>query len=133
MVYNLGEFKAAHYNKVRQEVQALVDIVHGAGKVIKVIIEIGLLTDNEIGIASRLVADTGADYVKTSTGFTTSGATLADVKIMKNAVDKRIKIKAAGGIRNREMAEALIGAGADRLGTSSSLSVLGIVNDEPIK
>ncbi|CAH0418055.1 deoxyribose-phosphate aldolase [Periweissella ghanensis] len=133
MVYNLGEFKAAHYNKVRQEVQALVDIVHGAGKVIKVIIEIGLLTDNEIGIASRLVADTGADYVKTSTDFTTSGATLADVKIMKNAVDKRIKIKAAGGIRNREMAEVLIGAGADRLGTSSSLSVLGIVNDEPSK
>ncbi|CAH0416023.1 deoxyribose-phosphate aldolase [Periweissella fabaria] len=129
MVFNIGEFKAGHYNHVRQDIQAVVDEVHGAGKIIKVIIEIGLLTDNEVAVASRLVADTGADYVKTSTGFTTSGATLNDVKLMKNAVDNRIKIKAAGGIRTREMAENLLDAGASRLGTSSSLAVLGVANE----
>ncbi|MCT6918152.1 MAG: 2-deoxyribose-5-phosphate aldolase, partial [Bifidobacteriales bacterium] len=105
--------------------RAVVEAVHQAGKVVKVIIETALLSDEQIARASVLVADAGADFVKTSTGFASRGASVHDIEIIKEAVKGRIHIKAAGGIHTRQEAEALINAGAERLGTSSSMAIIG--------
>ncbi|WEV69242.1 deoxyribose-phosphate aldolase [Bifidobacterium sp. ESL0775] len=125
MVMNIGEMKGGNYDKVSEDIKAVVDTCHEAGKVVKVIIETALLTDDEIAKASELVADAGADFVKTSTGFSTRGASVHDVEIMKAAVGDRIKVKAAGGIHTREDAEAMIAAGAERLGVSASMAIIG--------
>ena len=88
------------------------------GKVLKVIIETCLLTDDEKRLACRAVIDGGADFVKTSTGFSSAGATIEDVRLLKQEVGDKIKVKAAGGIRDFDFAEKLIAAGADRIGES---------------
>ena len=94
------------------------------GKVLKVIIEACLLTDEEKIRACRLAEEAGADFVKTSTGFSSGGATVADVALMRKAVGGRLKVKAAGGIRTLADARAMIGAGASRIGASAGIAIV---------
>ncbi|MGP4117535.1 deoxyribose-phosphate aldolase [Levilactobacillus zymae] len=125
VVMNIGEFKAGHDVQVRQDLEAVITTGHQHHKLVKVIIETALLTDQEITRASELVADAGAEFVKTSTGFSTRGAEVNDVVLMKQAVGDRIKVKASGGVHTKAEAEAMIAAGASRLGTSSGMRVIG--------
>lgn len=126
MVMNIGEMKSKHYDKVEEDIQAVVDAGHKAGKVVKVIIETCLLTDDEITKASQIVAKTGADFVKTSTGFSTEGATVHAVELMSAATKGTdTAVKASGGIHSAEDAQAMIDAGATRLGVSHSMKVIG--------
>jgi deoxyribose-phosphate aldolase len=126
MVMNIGEMKAGHYDKVEADIQALVDAGHAENKVVKVIIETCLLTDDEITKASKIVAKTGADFVKTSTGFSTEGATVHGVELMAAAVKgTNTQVKASGGIHSAAEAQAMIDAGATRLGVSHSMAVIG--------
>lgn len=128
MVMNIGEMKSNHNIKVKDDIRKVVETVHEAHKVIKVIIETALLSDEEIILATKIVADAGADFVKTSTGFSTSGATVHDVKLMNKVAGTRLKIKAAGGIHSASEAKSMIDAGASRLGTSSSIKIINEQN-----
>lgn len=122
MVMNIGLFRAQRYREVLLDIQAVKRV---AGKrVVKVIIETGLLTDEEKVRAARLVLASGADFVKTSTGFGPGGATVEDVALLAGVVRGRIGIKAAGGIRTMEQAGALLAAGATRLGTSAGVAIV---------
>ena len=126
MVMNIGEMKSGHLDKVEQDIQAVVDVCHQNKRVIKVIIETCLLTDDEIEAAAKIVAKTGADFDKTSTGFSTQGATVYAVEIMVQAVKgTSTAVKASGGIHTPEDAQAMIDAGATRLGVSHSLAIIG--------
>ena len=126
MVMNIGEMKAGHYTQVADDIQAIVKVGHDAGKVVKVIIETALLTDDEITKASQIVAEAGADFVKTSTGFSTRGASVHDVELMSAAVaGTTTQVTASGGIHSAEEAEATVNAGATRLGGSHSMKVIG--------
>lgn len=126
MVMNIGEMKSDHYEKVAADIKAVVDAGHASNKVVKVIIETCLLTDDEITKASKIVADAGADFVKTSTGFSTQGATVHAVELMSAAVKgTNTSVKASGGIHSPEEAEEMINAGATRLGVSHSMKVIG--------
>lgn len=126
MVMNIGEMKGGNFTKVADDIKAVVKVGHDAGKVVKVIIETALLTDDEITKASQIVADAGADFVKTSTGFSTRGAAVHDVELMSAAVaGTDTQVKASGGIHSAEEAEAMINAGATRLGVSHSMKVIG--------
>ncbi len=125
MVLNIGELKSEHYAAVQADIEAVVKTGHAADKLVKVIIETALLSDEEITKASEIVADAQADFVKTSTGFSTRGAEVHDVELMKAAVGDRIKVKASGGIHNAQEAQAMIDAGASRLGVSASMAIIG--------
>lgn len=125
MVMNIGEFKSRHYDKVQADIEAVVATGHAANKLVKVIIETALLADDEISKASDIVANAHADFVKTSTGFSTRGAAVHDVELMKAAVGDRIKVKASGGIHSAAEAQAMIDAGASRLGVSASMKIIG--------
>lgn len=126
MVMNIGEMKSKHYDKVEADIQAVVDAGHQAGKLVKVIIETCLLTDDEITKAAQIGAKTGADFVKTSTGFSTEGATVHGVELMAAAVKgTATAVKASGGIHSAADAQAMIDAGATRLGVSHSMQVIG--------
>lgn len=122
MVINLGMVKEQNYEGVLAEIQEIKKACHG--KPLKVIIETCLLTEEEKIKLCQVVTRAGADYIKTSTGFSTGGATFADVELMRNHVGKDIKVKAAGGIASVEDAEKFIALGADRLGTSRLISLL---------
>ena len=98
-------------------------LYNGKGAVLKVIIEVGYLTDEEIADACKLVEQAGGDFVKTSTGYGPRGATLKDIEIMKNSVSSAVGVKAAGGIRTLESALAMIDAGADRLGLTATRQI----------
>ena len=111
--------KDKDYDYVREDIQAVVEASKPA--IVKVIIETCLLTKEEIKKASELSEEAGAHFVKTSTGFSTGGATVEDVKLMKESVSDKMKIKASGGIRSKEFAEELLAAGADRLGVGNGL------------
>ena len=106
------------------EVAKCSKLAHDHQKLLKVIIETAYLSDIEIETVSKLCADAGADFVKTSTGFASSGAKTEHITIMRNAIPPTVGIKASGGIKTREFAEELIGAGATRIGTSSSISII---------
>lgn len=121
MVINVGYLKSKKYNEVEEDIKAVVDTAKGKAHV-KVIIETCLLTDDEKVKACELSVAAGADFVKTSTGFSTGGATIEDVKLMKKTVGNRAKVKASGGIRDYNTAVAMIEAGADRIGTSSGVA-----------
>lgn len=126
MVMNIGEMKSGHEDKVEDDIQAVVDAGHAANKVVKVIIETCLLTDDEITRAAKIVAKTGADFAKTSTGFSTGDATVHAVKLMAEAVQgTSTAVKASGGIHTAEEAQAMIDAGATRLGVSHSMQIIG--------
>lgn len=116
MVINIGELKAGNYEFVKNEIAALKKVCKD--HILKVIVEACLLSDEEIKICCNLVTEAKADYIKTSTGFSESGATLHDVSLMAENVGKGVKVKAAGGIADLEDADNFIKAGASRLGTS---------------
>ena len=119
MVMNIGALKDKNYDLVRDDVKAVVEAANGT--LVKVILETCLLTEDEIKKACELCVEAKADYVKTSTGFSTRGATIEDVRIMKEAVHGKAKVKAAGGVRTPEDMVKIVAAGADRIGTSLSL------------
>lgn len=122
MVINIGDVKAGEYEKVLAEIQAIKAACNG--KLLKVIIETCLLTDEEKIKMCEVVTKSGAEYIKTSTGFSTAGATFADVKLMREHVGAEVKVKAAGGISSVADAEEFIALGADRLGTSRLIPLL---------
>ena len=119
MVINVADLKAGRTDRVTAEIAAVR--ASCPGKILKVIIECCLLTDKEKRAACRCVAEGGADYVKTSTGFSSSGATVEDVRLLRESSPASVRVKAAGGIRTREQGEAFLAAGADRLGSSGIL------------
>lgn len=122
MVINLCDVKNRRYGAVEQEIRELKQAV--GEKILKVIIETCYLTTEEKIAMCHAVTNAGADYIKTSTGFGTAGATLEDVLLMKENIGPEVKIKAAGGIRTREDMEAYVKAGCARLGTSSAVTIL---------
>jgi deoxyribose-phosphate aldolase len=122
MVINVSRLKSGDLAAVRQDIAEVVLATPGAEH--KVILETCYLTEQEKITACRLVVEAGADYVKTSTGFGAGGATVADVKLLKAAVDGRARVKASGGIRDWKTTRELLAAGADRIGTSASLKIL---------
>jgi deoxyribose-phosphate aldolase len=126
MVMNIAAFKSGDFVTVLNDIQAVTTACHLQNKVIKVIIETAYLNEEEIEKACRLCVDCEVDFVKTSTGFATSGATIEAVELMRKILPAKTKIKAAGGIRDIAFAEALIKAGASRLGTSASLNLIGV-------
>jgi deoxyribose-phosphate aldolase len=122
MVMNIGLFKAGEYREVKKDIHEVACAVKP--KPVKVIIETGFLTNEEIVKASKLVKEAGAAFVKTGTGYGPKGATVPDIKLIRKAVGKQMGIKAAGGIRTAKQAIALIKAGATRLGTSSGVEIV---------
>jgi deoxyribose-phosphate aldolase len=122
MVINVGDVKNGSFDKVEKELAALRQAT--TGKILKVIIETCYLEKDEKITLSRLVTETGADFIKTSTGFGTGGATLEDVALLRAHIGSRVRIKASGGMRNAQDHEAFFDAGADRLGTSSAIKCL---------
>lgn len=122
MVLNIGALKSGYESFVRDEIRAVVNDV--AAVPVKVILECCYLSEDEKRRACQLCAESGAAYVKTSTGFGESGATLDDVRLMKGEVGEKLGIKAAGGIRTYEQAVAFIDAGATRIGTSNGIVIL---------
>ena len=122
MVMNIGALKDKNYDLVRDDVKAVVEAANGT--LVKVILETCLLTEDEIKKACELCVEAKADYVKTSTGFSTRGATIEDVRIMKEAVHGKAKVKAAGGVRTPEDMVKIVAAGADRIGTSAGCSLV---------
>jgi len=125
MVMNIGALKDRRIEDLYQDIRAVVTAAEAyPGAIIKVIIETALLTDEEKTLAAQTAVRAGAQYVKTSTGFGGSGATVEDISLMVQAVAGRAKIKASGGIKTRSQAEALLAAGADRLGTSSGIAIM---------
>ena len=128
MVINIGWAKEGKFDAIRDEIAAIKAACKG--KLLKVIIETCLLTDDEKIALCNAVSDSGADYIKTSTGFSTAGATFHDVELFAKHVAPHVKIKAAGGISNLEDAEKFIALGADRLGTSRIVKIAkGLEND----
>ncbi|OGX81196.1 deoxyribose-phosphate aldolase [Hymenobacter coccineus] len=128
MVLNVSALKSGDTVAVQEEVEDLADLAHLHGALLKVIIETALLSDDEITLAAGLCAAAEADFVKTSTGFASRGASVADVELLRRVLPAGVRIKASGGIRTRAAALALVAAGADRLGASNSLTLL--VDDE---
>lgn len=124
MVINIGALKAGDHLIVERDIAAVVNAAIKRGAITKVIIETALLTDDEKIAICKLVTKAGAEFIKTSTGFSTSGATVADVQLMKANIGKGVKIKASGGIRDLAFAQELIAAGAERLGTSSGVALV---------
>ena len=122
MVINIGWVKDGLYDQVLEEIRAVKAACHG--KLLKVIIETCLLTDEEKEKMCDIVCEAGADYIKTSTGFSTAGATFHDVELMVKGVHGRCKVKAAGGISTVEDMEKFLALGADRLGTSRAVKLL---------
>ena len=116
MVINIGELKAGNYDYVHREISAIKKVC--GDKILKVIVETCLLTKDEIIKTCEIVTSAGADFIKTSTGFSTGGATIEDVKLMKENVGEGVLVKASGGIKGIADAREFISVGADRLGTS---------------
>lgn len=123
MVLNIGALKSGDEDMVLKDMKAVREAVPSA--VVKVILETCLLTDEEKKAACRLAKEAGLDFVKTSTGFSTGGATVEDVKLMSEAVGETMGVKASGGIRTIEAAEAMTEAGATRIGASKTAAILG--------
>jgi deoxyribose-phosphate aldolase len=125
MVISMGALKSGDYNTVRQDIAAVVDVKRLSKEVIvKVIIETAYLTRDEKIIACKLVKEAGADFVKTSTGLFGKGATVEDVRLMRQTVGKNMGVKAAGGIRTYADTVAMIEAGANRIGTSTATAII---------
>lgn len=122
MVINIGALKDKAYKTVKEDIQAVVE--SASGKKVKVIIETALLEKDEKVKACELSMNAGASFVKTSTGFSTGGATLEDVKLMKEIVGGKLEVKASGGIRDLKTAKEMISKGATRLGASSGVEII---------
>ncbi len=130
MVINIGALKAGDNKLVARDIREVVAVAHAAGALVKVIIETSLLTDEEKVVACLLAKEAGADYVKTSTGFSGGGATVHDIALMRRSVGPDLGVKASGGIRTHEDAEQLVAAGATRLGASAGIKIIQGDSDE---
>lgn len=122
MVINIGALKDKKYDIVKEDILAVVNAAKDKA-IVKVIIETSLLLDDEKVKVCELAMEAGADFVKTSTGFSTGGATLEDVKLMKSVVGDKLEVKASGGVRDLDTAKKMVEAGATRLGTSSGIKI----------
>jgi deoxyribose-phosphate aldolase len=123
MVINIGALKSREYTLVGRDIAGVID-AGGEGVVVKTILEMALLTEEEKVAGCAIAREVGADFVKTSTGFAKGGATVEDVRLMRRVVGPEMGVKAAGGIRSREEAKAMLEAGATRLGTSASVKIV---------
>jgi deoxyribose-phosphate aldolase len=132
MVANIGMLKSGEYNFVERDIHAVVDSAGKIGRV-KVILETCYLTDDEKIKGALLAKEAGADFVKTSTGFGKEGATLGDVALLRKVVGSEIGVKAAGGIRDYQKAVEMVEAGANRIGASASVAIIGEVPKEGLK
>ena len=127
MVLNLGLLKSglpADYEAVRQDIRGVVEVAHGQGAIVKVILETCLLTFEEKLRASELALSAGADFLKTSTGFSTGGATADDIALMRGVAGSRVGVKASGGVRSLADATTMLKAGASRIGASASVRIV---------
>ncbi len=124
MVMNIGAMKEKDYIYVASDIASVVETASKYGAAVKVILETCLLTNEEISKACKIAADAGATFVKTSTGFSTRGASAAHVKLMKNRIAGRAQVKASGGIRDLKTVQEMIKAGADRIGASASVAII---------
>lgn len=124
MVMNIGAFKDQEYITVAEEIRLAVRRVQERGGLLKVIVETALLDPEELRRASIVVRDGGADFIKTSTGFSQRGVSIDDIHIIRKTVGDALKIKASGGVKTHDFAMKLIKAGADRLGTSSAREIM---------
>lgn len=124
MVINIGALKSGERTLVGAEIKALAELAHRSGALLKVIIETALLSTDEKIVACQLTLDNGADFVKTSTGFSTAGATVPDIELMRGVVGHKIGVKAAGGIRTAADLLAVVEAGANRVGASASVAIV---------
>ncbi len=128
MVINIGQAKAHNWDYVYEEIKAVVEAANGV--LVKVIIETCYLSDEEKVMACKMAAKAGADFVKTSTGFGSGGATVEDVRLMKKTVGDACKVKASGGIRDVAAFKAMIEAGAERIGCSCGTKIMEELNNE---
>jgi len=124
MVINIGGLKARDLQAVAKDIRGVVMAAHSRGMLVKVIIETGLLTDEEKVIACLLSKEAGADFVKTSTGFSGGGATVHDIGLMRRVVGPEMGVKASGGVRTYEDAESMVKAGATRIGASAGVKII---------
>ena len=124
MVINISAIKNRDWNFIANEINTIIPIIKNKGKVLKVIIESGVLTDDEIIKCCDIYGTAGVDYVKTSTGYAEKGASVQAVKLIRAHLNDAIKIKASGGIKTYQFAKELIDAGADRIGSSSSVQIV---------
>ncbi len=123
-VINITELKEKNYEYIKKEMKTIIDICHKYNVISKVIFEICYLTDEEIVKMSEIAREVKPDFIKTSTGFGSSGATLDAVRLMKKTVGETVKVKATGGIRTLEDALAFVAAGAERIGTSKGVEII---------
>ncbi len=126
MVINLGAVKSSNWTYVENDIKAVVNEAKRHNALVKVILENCLLTDDEKKRSCEIVVKAEADFVKTSTGFSTGGATVEDVKLMRKIVGENFGVKASGGVRDRDTAIKMIEAGANRIGASSSLKIIEV-------
>ncbi|MBK9313937.1 MAG: deoxyribose-phosphate aldolase [Acidobacteria bacterium] len=124
MVINIGALKSGDDQTVKRDICGVVDAAHEACAIVKVIIETSLLTDDEKVRACLLAKEAGADFVKTSTGFSKGGATVADIELMRKTVGSGIGVKAAGGVKDLASAREMIAAGATRIGASAGVKIV---------
>ena len=124
MVLNIGKLKSGDSAYVENDIRAVVEAAHARGAIVKVILENCYLSDDEKRAACEICEAAGADYVKTSTGYGTSGAKVEDLELMRSAVSPRVKVKAAGGLRTLDAVLAAKAAGADRCGVSATESIM---------
>ena len=133
MVLNVGLLKSGtkeDFEAIRQDIRGVVELAHGAGAIVKVILETCLLTFEEKLRASELALSAGADFLKTSTGFSTGGATVDDIALLRGAAGTRAGVKASGGIRSLADATAMLKAGATRIGASASVKIIAELNGQ---
>lgn len=124
MVLNIGYLKSGDTKFIEKDIHAVVEAAHRSHAIVKVILETCLLTNEEKKIACVLAKNAGADFVKTSTGFSKGGATVEDIAFMRAAVGTAMGVKASGGIRTQEQARAMVAAGASRIGASASIKIV---------
>ncbi len=124
MVLNIGALKSGDRQRAEADIRGVVEVAHRAGAILKVILEVALLTRDEKIAACELAVAAGADFVKTSTGYASGGATVEDVALMRSVVGNRAGVKAAGGIRSAANVAAMLAAGADRIGTSTAVQIM---------
>ena len=131
MVQNIGALRSGDYDDVQSDIAAVVEVAHRAGAIVKVILETALLDDDQKVMACQLAKKAGADFVKTSTGFGPSGATIHDVQLMRRTVGPGMGVKASGGIRTLDDLKKMIAAGATRIGASSSVQIVEATTGAP--
>ena len=124
MVINVGALRSGEFDTVRNDIEQVVRVAHRAGAIVKTILETALLDDSQKTMASKLAKTAGADFVKTSTGFSSAGATAHDIALMRAAVGPEMGVKASGGIRTLQDVQTMTAAGATRIGASASVKIV---------